>query len=96
MARIYDEVQDAQERERLLQDAVQEAELVEKEATLFYRDFTGISPSENCETEIRLSCTRQCSRGCVGFDYRGRFHHRRHVSSVGYDLASDFIDYPEF
>jgi hypothetical protein len=41
MAGMYQEVREAQEP--LLGDAIREAELVEKEATWFYRDFTGIS-----------------------------------------------------
>ena len=40
MAGIYREVQEVQP---LLRDAVQDAEIVEKEATWFYRDFTGMS-----------------------------------------------------
>jgi hypothetical protein len=41
MAGMYKEIREA--REPLLGDAIIEAELVEKEARWFYRDFTGIS-----------------------------------------------------
>ena len=94
MARIYEEVHDIQEP--LLRDAVEDAVLVEKEATWFYRDFTGTSSGENCGTEIRLSWTRQCSRSRVGFDYRWCFHRCRYLSRLRYYLASHFLDYSEF
>jgi hypothetical protein len=49
MAGIYQEPHDV--NEPLLRDAERDAELVEKEATWFYRDFTGTSPSEVKDTE---------------------------------------------
>ena len=83
MAENYQDVHDIEEP--LLRDAVQEAEIIEKKAVWFYRDFTGLTPRKGTKLSLDFLGRDNVLEVALGLVIGGAF------SGVVTSLVSDII-----